>query len=199
MLLAFLIVSLIVLVNLINFTLIGYIYCRWIKEEDECEEPEDESALFLVVTIEDFKIKSTHMALTLTTTQFAEATLEPQDRRGRPAPVEAGSVSFTSSDESVFTVEEDPTNELKVKITAVGEGVAQLDYTADADLGEGVVSISGFAAIEVLPASAVGFGVSFGAAQEQDFDGEGTTSSSSSTSSSTTESTTEAPVVEPIL
>lgn len=107
------------------------------------------------------------MALTLTTTQFVEGTLQPVDAKGNPAPVEAGSVLFTSSDESIFTVEKGEENELQLTITAVGIGTAQLNYSADADLGEGVTTISGFTAIEVVAAEAVGFGISFGEPQEQ--------------------------------
>lgn len=134
------------------------------------------------------------MALTLTSTQFVTGTLEPQDKRGHSAPVDEGTVTFSSSDESVFIVEQSQENQLEVTITAVGEGVAQLTYSADADLGDGVVTISGFTAVEVLPALAAGFGISFGEAQEQEFPGEGTSSSSSSsssTSSSTTDQTTD--------
>lgn len=141
-------------------------------------EPKSRPKLLLNLNLENFKIKGEIMALSLTSTQFATGTLQPVDSKGRPAKVEAGSVVFTSSDESVFVVTQDPTNELGLTITAVGEGTAQLDYSADADLGEGVVTISGFTAIEVLPALAVGFGISFSAPQEQPTS---TTTTSSST------------------
>ena len=107
------------------------------------------------------------MALTLTTTQLVEGTLQPVDAKGNPAPVEAGSILFSSSDESVFTIERDAENESKMTVIAVGIGVAQLNYSADADLGEGVTTISGFTAVEVIAAEAVGFGISFGEPQEQ--------------------------------
>lgn len=113
------------------------------------------------------KIKGDIMAITLTTTQFVEGTLQPVDAKGRPAPVDEGTVEFSSSDENVFIVEEDPANELKLKITAIGEGVAELRYSADADLGDGVVTIEGFTAVEVLAAMATSFGIQFGIPQEQ--------------------------------
>lgn len=107
------------------------------------------------------------MAVSITTTQQVSGTLQPVDAKGKPASVEAGTVKFSSSDEAVFTVEQDPSNELSVKVVAVGPGTAQLNYSADADLGEGVKTIEGFTAIEVLPASAVGFGLNFGTPEEQ--------------------------------
>lgn len=127
-----------------------------------------EPKLLLNLTLENFKIKGEIMALSLTSTQFATGTLQPVDSKGRPASVEPGSVVFTSSDPSVFIVEQDPLNELAIIVTAIGEGTAQLDYSADADLGAGIVSISGFTAIEVLPALAVGFGLTFSTPQEQE-------------------------------
>lgn len=127
-----------------------------------------EPKLLLNLTLENFKIKGEIMALSLTSTQFATGTLQPVDSKGRPASVEPGSVVFTSSDPSVFIVEQDPLNGLAIIVTAIGEGTAQLDYSADADLGAGIVSISGFTAIEVLPALAVGFGLTFSTPQEQE-------------------------------
>lgn len=107
------------------------------------------------------------MAVTLTTTQQVTGTLAPVDKKGNPAPVDEGSVEITSSDDSVFTVERDENDEKKFKLVAKGPGTAQLDYSADADMGDGVVEISGFTAVEVLPAQAVGFGIQFGEPEEQ--------------------------------
>lgn len=107
--------------------------------------------------------------VSLTQTQFAQSgDLQAVDRLGNPAEVQEGSVNFSSSDESIFTVEQNPENEKQVKVVAHAPGVAQLNYSADADLGEGVVTIEGFTGVEVLPAQAVGFsGLSFGEPQEQ--------------------------------
>lgn len=123
--------------------------------------------LLLSLKIDNIKIKGKIMAVSITTTQQVTGTLQPVDAKGKPASVEAGSVSFSSSDVNVFIVEQDPSNELSLKVVAVGAGTAQLNYSADADLGEGLKTIEGFTAIEVLPAEAVGFGLSFGAPEEQ--------------------------------
>lgn len=118
------------------------------------------------------------MAVTLTSTQFVEGTLQPVDSKGRPAQVDEGTVEFVSSDPNVFIAEEDPNDQLKVKITAISEGVAELRFSADADLDDGeTVTIEGFMAVEVVPAMAIGFGITFGVPQEQD----GSTTTSTST------------------
>ena len=127
----------------------------------------EKSYLAISLFINGITIKSKNMAVSLTTTQFVEGQVTPTDRKGNPASVEAGTVSYTSSDESIATVEEDPNDETKFKIVAKGIGVAQVDFSADADLGEGVKTIAGFVAVEVLPAEAVGFGVTLGTPQEQ--------------------------------
>lgn len=125
-------------------------------------------------------IKGEIMAVTMTSTQFVDGVLQPVDSKGRPAKVEAGSVKFESSNPEIFSVEQNPENELEVRITALSEGVAELRFSADADLDDGeVVLIEGFAAVEILPA--MGFGISFGTPQEQTGD-----STSSTTSASTT-------------
>lgn len=137
--------------------------------------------LLLELRFENNKIKGDIMAVTLTSTQFVEGVLQPVDRKGRPAPVDEGSVEFTSSDPDVFVVEIDPTDHLRVRIIAVDQGVAELRYSADADLGDGVVTIEGFTAVEVVGSMATGFGISFGTPQEQPDNGSSSTTSTSTT------------------
>lgn len=103
----------------------------------------------------------------LSTEEFVVGTISPKTRKGNPAKVQDGTVSFSSSDENVFTVEQDAENQLKCKVTAKGEGVAQLDFSADADLGEGVKPVSGFSAVEVKSAEAAGFSIEFSAPEVQ--------------------------------
>lgn len=138
--------------------------------------------ILLELKFDNVIIKGQIMAVTLTSTQFVEGTLQPVDSKGRPAQVDENSVVFTSSDPDIFVVEQDPSDQLKVKVTAVGEGVGELRYTADADLDDGeTVTIEGFTAVEVLPALAIGFGISFGTPQEQPDGGTSSTTSTSTT------------------
>jgi hypothetical protein len=120
--------------------------------------------IFISFTHDFITFKSKSMAVSMYPGQTAVGTLQPVDRKGNPSNVEPGSVKFSSSDESVFTVAVNPDNELQVTVTAVAPGVAQLNYEADADLdlGDGETkTINGFAAVEVLPEEAVGFGFTF--------------------------------------
>lgn len=165
--------------------------------------------LILDITIDRQKFKGKIMAISLRDTQFAEVELQVVDKKGFLTSVDEGSVVFSSSDESVFTVEEDPDNDNKAKIVAVAPGVAQLDYSADADLGDGTKTIEGFTAVEVLPGDAVGFGIRVtNVAEQEDATTTSTTESTTveestttttteeSTSSSTTETSTEASTTE---
>lgn len=107
------------------------------------------------------------MAVSLKTTQQVRGTVQPVDRLGNAAPVQEGTVEYTSSNPDVFVVEEDPENETAFKVVAKGVGTGELRVTADADLGEGVETIETFAAVEVFPESAVGFGLQFGQPEDQ--------------------------------
>lgn len=107
------------------------------------------------------------MAVIISDTQFIEGQVQTVNKKGKPAPVEAGTIAYSSSNEAVVTVTENPDDETKFTVTAVGAGTAQVNYSADADLGEGVVPISGFTDFEVTPAQATGFNVTFGEPQEQ--------------------------------
>lgn len=129
--------------------------------------PRRKPRLLLTFYFSTFKIKGDIMAATLTKAQQVSGQVNPVDRQGNPAPVQAGTVEFSSSDENVFVVEEDPDDETKFKVIAKGVGVAQLSVKADADLGDGVTTIETFAAVEVFPEAAVGFGLTFGQPEDQ--------------------------------
>jgi hypothetical protein len=121
---------------------------------------------YLSLIINHIKIKGGNMA-EMTTTQQVKGKLQPVDRLGAPAPVQAGSVSFSSSNETVIVPQKNPDDELEVTVVAKGPGTAELSYSADADLGEGVVTITGKVVFLIQPAQAAGFGIIFGAPEEQ--------------------------------
>lgn len=139
---------------------------RWIG----CEPcaPVDKARIILVLSFPNqITIYEATMAR-ISNTQEVSVELKPVNRKGGAAAVEPGTVAWSSSDESVITVEVDPENELKAKVVAVGAGVAQVTVTADADLDEGEVrEISGSTAIEVVPAEADTFELIVGEPQEQ--------------------------------
>jgi hypothetical protein len=135
---------------------------RWLKRRER------KGKLFLSFNFQTFKIKGVNMAVTLTTAQQVSGQVNPVDRSGKPAKVEAGSVQYEIvSGTDVAVIEEDPSDETKFTLKALAPGVAELRVYADADLCEGVESIETFAAIEVLPEKAVGFGVTFGTPEDQ--------------------------------
>lgn len=122
----------------------------------------------MTLEFENIKIKGEILMIGMKVSQKVKVTLQPQDRLGNPASVEPGSVVFESSDLDICTVVQNPDNELEAEVfsSTNNPGTAQLEYRADADLGEGVVQISGFSAVEVLPLQAVGFGLSVGVPED---------------------------------
>src|SRR6266853_3944648 len=81
---------------------------------------------------------------TLTTRQHVTFVIEPEKADGTPATVETGSVVVASSDETVIKVALDAGNELAGDVMAVAAGgPARFTVTADADMGAGVMTITG--------------------------------------------------------
>ena len=86
------------------------------------------------------------------------ASISPVDVKGNPAKVE--SVVWASSDPAIMTVVPDATDPMKAVFTAVGPlGTAQVQVSADADLGAGVTTINGTADVEVIASQAVALNV----------------------------------------
>lgn len=118
-------------------------------------------SLVLTISFNQFKIKGNFMAISLVPEQTLDVQINAYDRKGRLVNVD--NVSFDSSDESVFTVEQNATNPLKAVIKSVGVGVAQLDYTVDADLDDDEVrELSDFVAVEVKSEEATTLGFTVG-------------------------------------
>lgn len=106
------------------------------------------------------------MAFILTDVQLVEAQVSFVDGAGNPASAEAGSVAWSSSDESVVTVTVDPSDETKAVIVAAGPlGTAQVSVSADADLGAGIQTITGTVDIEVQASQAVSASIALGSPQ----------------------------------
>ena|SRR5216684_108654 len=89
---------------------------------------------------------------TLTTRQHATGTIAPVKADGTPGTIQAGSVVVASSDATVITVTTDPANELSVDVSAVAASAldpagnplpSRFTVSADADMGAGVVTITG--------------------------------------------------------
>jgi len=124
--------------------------------------------LLLTFFTNQIKIKGEITMVSIKSTQEQDFQISGIDRLGNPAPLEAGSVVLESSDPAVFLVSQNPDDQTKGTVKAVGVGVAQLNFSADADLGEGIETITGFSAVEITPAQAVGFGFVPGEIREQE-------------------------------
>lgn len=103
--------------------------------------------------------------LQLTNTQQATLSISAVDRKGKPASVD--SIVFTSSDESVATVAADPSDASKATLKAVNAGTAQINVSADADLGDGVNTLTGTLDVTVVAGQAIALAIGTGTPEEQ--------------------------------
>jgi hypothetical protein len=99
--------------------------------------------------------KGEHMASTMQAGTSAQATVTWIDQFGNPAKID-GATQWASSDDTVLTVSSIPgPPENRAKVDAVGPiGPAQLQATADADLGQGVQSITAILDVTVIAGQA---------------------------------------------
>jgi hypothetical protein len=96
--------------------------------------------------------------------QVVSAEVAPVTAKGNPATID-GDVVWTVSDPSVVTLEVDASDSKKAKFTALaGDGVRPCDVTAefDADLGDGVRTITAIGQIVVKDAEAQTAEITFG-------------------------------------
>lgn len=99
--------------------------------------------------------------LTLTDIQKVHLTIAPVDAAGNPAPVD-GIPSWSSSDESVLTVSAAADGMSADAVTVGPLGNAQVNVSADADLGEGIETLTGTLDVEVVASQATSLGISAG-------------------------------------
>jgi hypothetical protein len=103
--------------------------------------------------------------LQLTDTQQVPVQIAGADKKGAPAPVQ--NPTFTSSDPNVATVTQDTTDPTKATVVAGLPGTCQIQVSADADLGDGVTTISGVLDITVVAGQAASIAVTAGTPVEQ--------------------------------
>lgn len=111
--------------------------------------------------------------MVITDTQQATLTFGlPLDKKGKPAKVQDGSVSFSIESGAGATVTQDPADPFSALVVAgdptLEGSPATITISADADLGDGVRTITGVEPLIVIAGDAVGFGVAtVGAPTEQ--------------------------------
>jgi len=126
----------------------------------------------IIVTffINGIKIKGNTTMVSMSYSQKVTVEIQAVDSNGNPAQVEAGSINVSSSNPEVCSIVRDAENENRFDIYGSNNGtvgVAQIDISADADLGEGVSTITGFIGVEITPKQAVGLGITIGEPVEQ--------------------------------
>lgn len=94
------------------------------------------------------------MAFVLTDIQQVSVSVAYTDAEGNPASVEGAPV-WESSDESVLTLTTSEDGFSTEAVTTGSLGTAQVQVTADADLGEGTTQIVGLLDVEVVSSAAV--------------------------------------------
>ena len=88
------------------------------------------------------------------------ASIQPVDAKGNPATID-GLASWSSSSTDIVTVTNISTDSLSADVVpGTALGAAQINVTADADLGGGVTTINGVLDVQVVAGQAVGFTIS---------------------------------------
>lgn len=110
----------------------------------------------LTVMFENFSVRSEgNVMYTLPVDHAVAMQVSYVDVGGHPAKVD-GAVTWNSSDETLATVEPDPSDSTMCRVLPTGElGQVQITATADADLGEGTRELITTADIEIVGGEAV--------------------------------------------
>jgi len=103
--------------------------------------------------------------VTLTDTQQVGITVTAADKRGGKADVQ--SVTFASTDDSVASVNQDTVDTHKATVVAHVPGTITVNVSADADLGDGVRTITGSLDFTITGGGAATLAVNPGTPVEQ--------------------------------
>jgi hypothetical protein len=106
------------------------------------------------------------MALILTDVQKVGLSIAPVDAKGNPAPVD-GVPTWGTSDASILTVTP-AADGMSAEALAVGPvGTAQVNVSADADLGTGITTITGTLDVQVTASQATALDITAGTPEAQ--------------------------------
>lgn len=122
------------------------------------------AAIKFDVIHEDGTISEGASKMQLRDNQQFTASLAPVDKKGAPAQVQPGSVVWTGPNFIALTPSADG---LSCLIVAQGIGTGQVTASADADLGDGVTTISGTLDVEVISGEATSLGITAGEVTDQ--------------------------------
>jgi hypothetical protein len=97
------------------------------------------------------------MSLILPIDHQVTASIQPVDAKGNPAAID-GLATWGVSDPAILTVTNISTDTLSADVVPTGAlGTAQVNVTADADLGTGIATIHGTLDVQIVAGQAVGF------------------------------------------
>jgi hypothetical protein len=112
------------------------------------------------------RIRGDLTMFTITDSQKTNLAINPVDKKGNPAKVD-GAPAWAVSDETLATLQP-AADGLSAGLFANGPlGTFQVTVSADADLGEGIATISGVLDVEVIAGAAASLAISAGPAEEQ--------------------------------
>lgn len=111
-------------------------------------------------------IKGDLTTMILTDTQEVDLSIQPEDKKGKPAQVD-GTPAWVSSDPTIVEVIPAADGLSAVAKAGANLGHAQISVSADADLGAGVITITGVMEFDIVAGQAVSLGVVAGAPREQ--------------------------------
>ena len=99
--------------------------------------------------------------VSITEAEDLEVTISPTNALGKPSAIQAGSLAIVSDNPGVIADGVmDPVNPLTMRCVTAGTGTATLTVSADADLGDGVETISETIQLVVNHVHATNLGVS---------------------------------------
>lgn len=123
-------------------------------------QPENRFRAFFTTVVDGITFRGENMSEVLGVGHYATVTVEWKDAAGNPAKVD-GPTTWASTDSSVLTVQVSTGNPLIANCRAVAIGTAQVQATADADMGEGIKTVTSTIDVTVIAGEAIGGDMTF--------------------------------------
>lgn len=139
---------------------------RWLYRviemyEDMCSNVKKKPHIEFTARYHDFVITFKEEAkMKLTDIEKVALAIQPLSAAGNPAPVE--SVAWAVSDPSILSLTPSEDGLSCSVVTTGALGAARVNVTADADLGEGIVTLEGFIDFEIVASQAVNLNIAAG-------------------------------------
>jgi len=141
---------------------------NWAAQRICLTEPPGEANLRWTLHYEDFTVEGDDgMAVTLTDVQKVTVGVQPVDAKDNPAAIDGVPV-WAVSDPALLSLAPNPSDPNGMVVLAVGPlGNAQVSVTVDADLGAGVLTLTGLLDVTVVSSQATTVGIVVGTPENQ--------------------------------